>query len=158
MFRAIEIAGEAYWDGGFAGNPTLTPLVTECTARDLMLVQINPVTRPEVPRYARDIQSRINEISFNATLLKELRMMALLRQVVDPGDSEGRYWAQMRVHRIATDLMVELGASSKLNAERAFLEMLFEEGRAAADRFMIAHPDAIGRESTFDIDAFVEGI
>jgi predicted acylesterase/phospholipase RssA len=84
LYRAVEIDGDAYWDGGFSGNPTITPLVTECEAQDVVLVQINPVSRPDVPMDARDIQSRINEVSFNATLLKELRMMALLRRVVDP--------------------------------------------------------------------------
>ncbi len=157
LYRAVEIEGESYWDGGFSGNPTITPLVTECAARDVVLVQINPVTRPQVPTDARDIQSRLNEISFNATLLKELRMMALLRSVVDPtaGDGEGRAWARMRMHRISTDLMVDLGASSKLNAESAFLHMLRDEGRAAAERFAAENRAAIGKRSTFDIDAFV---
>lgn len=157
LYRAVDIDGESYWDGGFSGNPTITPLVTECAARDVVLVQINPVTRPEVPTDARDIQSRVNEISFNATLLKELRMMALLRSVVDPtaGDGEGRAWARMRMHRISTDLMLDLGASSKLNAESAFLHMLRDEGRAAASRFANENRAAIGKRSTFDIDAFV---
>jgi NTE family protein len=155
LYRAVEIDGEAYWDGGFSGNPTITPLVTECAARDVVLVQINPVTRPEVPTDARDIQSRLNEISFNATLLKELRMMALLRNVVDAGDSEGRLWARMRMHRISTDVMVDLGASSKLNAESAFLHMLRDEGRAAAERFAAENRAAIGKRSTFDIAEFV---
>lgn len=155
LYRAVEIDGEAYWDGGFAGNPTITPLVNECDAHDVVLVQINPVTRPEVPKDARDIQSRINEVSFNATLLKELRMMALLRRVVDAGEGEGRHWAEMRMHRISSDLMIDLGASSKLNAEWAFLEMLRNEGRRAAETFWAAHRDDIGHRSTFDIDEFL---
>ena len=156
LYRAVEIDGEAYWDGGFSGNPTITPLVTECEAQDVVLVQINPVTRPEVPKDARDIQSRINEVSFNATLLKELRMMALLRRVVDPGNGEGRLWSRTRMHRISTDLMVELGASSKLNAEWAFLTMLRDEGRAAAQTFAECHRAQIGICSTLDIDQFIE--
>jgi NTE family protein len=155
LYRAVEIDGETYWDGGFSGNPTMTPLVTECVARDIVLVQINPVTRPDVPTDARDIQSRLNEISFNATLLKELRMMALLRSVVDAGDTEGRAWARMRMHRIAADVMVTLGASSKLNAEGAFLEMLWNEGRLAAAAFAAEHRGAIGKKSTFDIEEYV---
>jgi NTE family protein len=98
LYRAGEIDGEAYRDGGFAGNPTITPLVTECEAQDVVLVQINPVTRPDVPMDARVIQSRINEVPFNATLLKELRMMALLRRVVDPGTGEGRLWCRTGMH------------------------------------------------------------
>ncbi len=77
--RAVEIDGEACRDGGFPGNPTMTPLVNECAASDIVLVQVNPVERPDIPRDARKIQIRINEVSLNATLLQELRMMALLR-------------------------------------------------------------------------------
>jgi NTE family protein len=157
LYRAVEIEGEAYWDGGFSGNPTITPLVNECEAQDVVLVQINPVSRPDVPRDARDIQSRINEISFNSTLLKELRMMALLRQVVDVGEGECRHWADMRMHRISTDLMIDLGASSKLNAEWPFLTMLRDEGRRAAEAFALEHRSDIGVRSTLDIDQFIAG-
>ncbi len=117
MFRAIEIDGDEYWDGGFAGNPTITPLIRESDAHDTILVQINPRERPERPRSAADILNRLNEISFNSPLMKELRMIALLRQVADPGTGEGARWAQMRTHRIMTDMLAQCGASSKLNAE-----------------------------------------
>jgi NTE family protein len=93
MFQAVEIDGDPYWDGGFSGNPTISPLVRECSAHDTVLVQINPVERPGTPRSARDILNRENEIAFNAPLLKELRMIALLRQVADPGRTEGALWA-----------------------------------------------------------------
>ena len=124
MFQAVEIGGEAYWDGGYAGNPTITPLIRESDAQDTILVQINPRERPGTPRSAAEILNRLNEVSFNATLMKELRMIALLRQVADPGSGEGGRWARMRTHRILTDMMTDLGYSSKLNAERAFLHML----------------------------------
>jgi NTE family protein len=120
LFQAIEIDGEAYWDGGFAGNPTITPLVRECASEDTILVQVNPVERPGTPRTAQDIVNRVNEVSFNATLLKELRMIALLRQVSDAGNSEGARWAGMRMHRVASAMMTDLGYSSKLNAEWPF--------------------------------------
>src|SRR5271165_2198446 len=84
MFQAIEIDGEPYWDGGYSGNPTLTPLIRECKSHDTILVQINPVEREGTPRSAADILNRLNEVSFNAVLLKELRMIALLRQVANP--------------------------------------------------------------------------
>ena len=121
MFQAVEIDGEAYWDGGYSGNPTISPLVRECKSHDTFIIQINPVIRPEPPRTASEIHDRISEVSFNATLLKELKMIALLRQVADPDDGEGWLWGQMRVHLIKSDMMVDLGASSKLNAEWAFL-------------------------------------
>src|SRR5262249_14513673 len=121
LFQAIEIDGESYWDGGYSGNPTITPLVRECDSSDTILVQINPVERAGTPRSARDILNRVNEVSFNAVLLKELRMIALLRQDTHPDNSEGAKWANMRIHRIASAAMVELGYSSKLNAEWDFL-------------------------------------
>ena len=156
MFQAIEIDGVPYWDGGYAGNPTMTPLVRECESLDTVLVQINPVERRETPRTAREIASRLNEISFNAQLLKELRMMALLRRVIDPGNGEARYWKEMRLHRITSDIMVDLGHSSKLNAEWDFLKMLFDEGRRAAEDFGRTHIEDIGVRSTFDIDALAD--
>jgi NTE family protein len=117
MFQAVEIDGEAYWDGGFAGNPTITPLVRESDAHDTILVQINPRERLNTPRTAGDILDRLNEISFNSPLMKELRMIALPRQAADPGHGEGARRAGMRTHRIMTDKLAEFGASSKLNAE-----------------------------------------
>lgn len=158
MFQAVEIDGEPYWDGGFSGNPTLSPLVRECEAHDTFLVQINPVERPELPRSARDILSRVNEVAFNATLLKELKMIALLRNVADPGNTEGRLWGEMRMHRISSPMMNDLGASSKLNAEWEFLTMLRDEGRRAASEFGDRHRDDIGKRSTFDLASLLEDI
>jgi NTE family protein len=158
MFQAIEINGEPYWDGGYSGNPTMTPLIRECRSQDTILVQINPVERSEPPRAASEILNRLNEVSFNAVLLKELRMMALLRQVASPDDSEGAQWAGMRVHRIASEMMTELGASSKLNAEWDFLSMLHTEGRDSAQAFLQAHASDLGHRSTLDLDFFLQQV
>ena len=158
LFQAIEIDGEGYWDGGYSGNPTITPLVRECNSKDTVLVQINPVERPGLPRSARDILNRLNEVSFNAVLLKELRVIALLRQVAQPDNSENAKWADMRIHRISSDVMVELGYSSKLNAEWEFLCMLRDEGRRAGDAFLTAHHEDLGRRSTFDLDELLKGV
>ena len=155
MFRAVEIDGEAYWDGGYAGNPTITPLVRESDAHDLILVQINPRERADVPRSASDILNRLNEISFNSPLMKELRMIALLRQVAHPGNGEGARWAEMRTHRIMTDELAKFGASSKLNGEWDFLAMLRDEGRRAASEFLAAHADDLGRRPTADFDVLL---
>jgi NTE family protein len=87
--------------------------------------------------------------------MKELRMIALLRQVADPGTGEGARWAGMRTHRIMTDKLAELGASSKLNAEREFLMLLKEEGRRSADGFRTTHGEDIGKRSTADFDALL---
>jgi NTE family protein len=158
MFQAIEIDGEPYWDGGYSGNPTLTPLIRDCKSHDTILVQINPVERQETPRSASDILNRLNEVSFNAVLLKELRMIALLRKVADPGDSEGALWAGMRIHRVASDMITGLGASSKLNAEWEFFSLLREEGRRAAQAFLQTHAPDLGRRSTLDLDVLLESI
>src|ERR1700726_3230575 len=155
MFQAIEIDGEAYWDGGFAGNPTITPLVRESDAQDTILVQINPRERLNTPRTAGDILDRLNEISFNSPLMKELRMIALLRQAADPGHGEGARWAGMRTHRIMTAKLAEFGASSKLNAEWEFLEMLKLEGRKSAADFLTRHGADLGSKSSSDLDALV---
>ncbi len=155
MFRAIEIDGEPYWDGGFTGNPTITPLVRETDAHDSILVQINPRERSDTPRTAPEILNRLNEISFNSPLLKELRMIALLRQVADPGSGEGARWAQMRTHRIMTDMLAQFGASSKLNAEWEFLSMLRAEGRRAASEFLDASGDNLVKRSTANLDVLL---
>jgi NTE family protein len=156
MFQAIEIDGEYFWDGGFAGNPTITPLVRESNAQDTILVQINPRERTDVPRSANDVLNRLNEISFNSPLMKELRMIALLRQVADPGHGEGVRWAEMRTHRIWTDALAEFGASSKLNAEWEFVVMLKEVGRRSADGFLRAHADDLGKRSSADLDILLQ--
>jgi len=158
LFHAVEIDGESYWDGGYSGNPTITPLIRECRSKDTILVPINPVERPGTPRTARDILNRVNEVSFNAVLLKELRMIALLRQVADPGNSEGALWAGMRIHIVPNEIMKKLGYSSKLNAEWDFIDMLRNEGRRAAEQFLEMHGSDIGKTSTADLDTLLEGI
>ncbi len=158
MFQAVEIDGEPYWDGGFSGNPTIAPLVRECTSRDTILVQINPILRQGAPMTAQEINNRVNEVSFNATLIKELKMIALLRKVADQADGEGRLWGQMRMHLIKSDLLATLGASSKLNAEWEFLTMLRDEGRRAASEFVEKHGLDVGARSTFEFDSLLEGV
>ena len=155
MFQAIEIDGELYWDGGYVGNPTITPLIRETDGQDTILVQINPPERTEPLRSATDILNRLNEISFNSPLMKELRMIALLRQVADPGGGEGARWARMRTHRIRSDRLAEFGASSKLNAEESFIALLKEEGRSCAEEFLSRHGDDLGRRSTADLDVLL---
>jgi NTE family protein len=158
MYKAIQIDGEPYWDGGYAGNPTITPLVRECNASDTILIQINPIHRPGTPKSARDILNRLNEISFNSPLVKELRMIALLRRASCPKKAESALWARMRIHRIASDLMVKLGSSSKFIGEWRFLQRLRDEGRRCADAFIATHGRDLGRRSSLDLDAFLDGV
>jgi len=155
MFQAVEIDGEPYWDGGYSGNPSMAPLIRECTASDTILVQINPIERPGTPRSAREIHNRLNEIAFNSVLLKELQAGALLRKATDPGTGENAVWANMRLHRIASDVMLDLGYSSKLIAEWSFFCMLRDEGRKAAAAFLEAHGADLGVRSTLDLDVLL---
>lgn len=151
MFQAVEIDGEAYWDGGFTGNPALFPLVDECDARDLVLVQINPFQRPEVPRKARDIINRLNEITFNASLLKELRAIMLLRDLIRAEGLEQERYRDMRLHRIHGDEeLLALDASSKLNAEWAYLCHLRDLGRSRAEHWLQRHWQDLGERSSFE--------
>lgn len=158
LFQAVEIDGDPYWDGGYSGNPTITPLVRECDSTDTILVQINPIERPGTPKTAMEIQNRLNEVSFNGPLMKELRMAALLRRVADPGTGEGATWAKMRIHRIASDMMTELSMSSKMLAEWSFLCMLRDEGRRAAEAFLEKHGADVGVRASFDIDSLLDEV
>ncbi|RAI01983.1 patatin [Acuticoccus sediminis] len=152
MFPAVEIDGEAYWDGGFVGNPALYPLVGDPNVPDIIVVQINPIVRQKVPKRARDIINRVNEISFNSSLIKELRMLALFQQVM--AENEIRRYHQTHLHLIHADAEIQdLAASSKLNAEWAYLTMLFERGRQWADAWLAANYDKIGVASTLDLAA-----
>jgi len=157
MFQAVEIDGDGYWDGGYAGNPTMTPLINECVSDDTIIVGINPVERPGIPKSARDILNRLNEVSFNAVLLKELEMIALIRKGADPANAAAAHWVAMRVHLVRSEMLTDLGASSKLNAEWPFLCMLRDEGRRAASAFLAAHGDDLGRRSTLPIDQLLRG-
>ena len=157
IFKAVEIDGEAYWDGGYMGNPALFPLVDECHARDLVIVQINPIRRDELPRTAPEIANRVNEITFNASLIKELRSLGFLWEVIHHEDLKREEYRDARIHRIhGGDTMLNLSVSSKFNAEWDFLVYLRDAGREAAGQWLEDHYDDIGRVSTFSIGALFE--
>ncbi|HSM74591.1 MAG TPA: patatin-like phospholipase family protein [Desulfobacterales bacterium] len=152
MFQAVEIDGEAYWDGGFIGNPALHPLVEDTATRDLVVVQINPLVRQKLPRTGREIINRLNEITFNASLIKELRAIELLHQLIAAEKLESERYRDCFVHLIhCHEELKGLDASSKLNAEWAYLTYLKERGQAWADTFLEKHFDDLGRRSTFDL-------
>ena len=152
MYRAVEIDGEAYWDGGFAANPSLYPLVIDSEVGDTLIVQLNPQRRERLPYTAREIINRMNEISFNTSLIKELRALELLRQMVEDGKAEAPRGG-MRLHMIHGEADVqELSASSKLNAEWRYLDHLFRRGRLWADDWLRQHLDDLGRRSSFRLE------
>jgi len=154
IYKAVEIDGVPYWDGGYSGNPSLGPLVRECGSDDTVLVQINPVKRPGVPKSSREIANRLNEVSFNSSLMKELRMISILRKDAPEHVCEASRWGAMRMHCIASDDMLDLDQSSKLNAEWSFMTMLRDIGRDAASAFLTKHRKDIGVRPSLDLDLF----
>ena len=154
LFAPVEIDGEAYWDGGFMGNPPLFPLFYETDTPDTVLVQINPVWRAELPRTGRDIVNRVNEITFNSSLLRELRAVHFVTRLIEDGKLDPAEYMRVRMHRISTANGLEgLSASSKYNAEWRFLTHLRDVGRAAADRWLAENFEAIGVRDTLDLAA-----
>jgi NTE family protein len=152
MFQAIEIDGEHYWDGGYMGNPAIFPLIYGCNSRDVVIVHINPLERKELPRSATEILNRINEISFNSSLMREMRAINFVSRLIDDGKVDGDNLRRLFVHSISADeVMVKLGVSSKLNADWDFLLHLHDAGRTYADDWIAANYDRLGRESTADI-------
>jgi len=152
MFKAVEIDGEAYWDGGYIGNPALYPLVDDRGSRDLVVVQVNPLVREELPTTGRAILNRLNEITFNSSLLKELRAIELLHGILEREAVESERYRDMFIHLIhAHEDLRQLDSSSKLNAEWDYLLHLKERGRAWADRFLADHFDDLGVRSSLDI-------
>ncbi|MCE8522723.1 patatin-like phospholipase family protein [Ruegeria pomeroyi] len=150
LFKAVEIDGEAYWDGGYMGNPPLFPLIDETDARDVILVQINPVERPEIPTTAAEIDNRLNEITFNSSLIKELRSIGFLWEIIDHEKLQREAYRDARLHVISAESeLSKMGASSKLNAEEAFLRHLFEIGHEAANQWLAEHGKKVGKESSW---------
>ncbi|MGQ3672144.1 patatin-like phospholipase family protein [Xanthobacter sp. TB0136] len=154
LFQAVEIDGDPYWDGGYSGNPTLTPLVTELKSDDTILVPVNPLERRGTPRTPTEILNRLNEVSFNAVLVKELYMIDLLQKAAGGAgeNNEAGAWARMRIHVVRNPVMNGLDFSSKLNAEWEFLSMLKAEGRKAADLFLADHGAELGKASSIGFE------
>ncbi len=158
VFQAIEIEDretgrlEEFWDGGYTGNPALFPLYARHLPRDIVVVSINPLFRDRVPRIAAEIQDRINEISFNASLLAEFRAINFVRRLIRQGAVSGEAMKDVLVHIIDDDdLMDELSAASKLTPTPGMLFALKEAGIAAADRFLTEHGDKLNREGSADL-------
>ncbi len=153
LFHTVEIEGEAYWDGGFMGNPPLFPLVEETECSDIVIVQINPVNIGETPSSPYEIRDRINELSFNSSLLLELQKLDLFRRLHEAGvDCQGRY-RPFFLHNINPEEDVQnLKLSSKFNAEWSFLQELKAIGRDHAGRWLERHAEQLGTASTCDLD------
>ncbi|MEM9880587.1 MAG: patatin-like phospholipase family protein [Pseudomonadota bacterium] len=156
LFQAVEIDGGAYWDGGYMGNPSLWPFSYECGSNDILIVQINPVYREEVPRTSREILNRINEITFNASLLRELRAMDFVSRLIEEETLKSSRYNKMLVHMITSEPISKFGAASKFNAEWDFLEELRDRGRRAADDWLVEHGDAVGNYCSVNLRSLFE--
>ena len=144
MFQAVEIDGEFYWDGGYVGNPAIYPLIYQCESRDVVIVHLNPIVRRGCPRTAAEIMNRLNEVSFDSSLMREMRAIAFVTSLIERGKLSQDEAKQMLVHSIRADEeMVHHGVSSKLNSQWSFLTHLRDKGRAHAERWLASHFDAI---------------
>lgn len=153
LYQAVKIGGEHYWDGGYTGNPPLAPLYLRTTATDVIVIGINPLLRSDVPRTAREIINRIDEISFNVAFITELAAIAFLEQNA-PTVTEDRI-PHMLMHVINDTALNALGASSKMNNERAFLEHLRKIGWSAADQWLETNLRFVGERSTVDLSGLM---
>lgn len=155
-FQAVEIDGAPYWDGGYMGNPSLFPLIYSGAPPDVLLVLLNPLARPGVPKRAGEIQERINEISFNASLIGELRAIAFVQRLIDDGmlkEPLMKKYRRLNIHAIkgGQDL-IGYGLSTKYDTRWAFLTELRDRGRAEADRWLGECAGHVGtKTSSFDV-------
>jgi NTE family protein len=152
LFQAVDIDGEHYWDGGYMGNPAMFPLIYNCVSRDIVVIRINPLYRRELPRTAREINNRVNEISFNSSLMREMRAISFVTGLIDDGRITGKALNRMLMHSISADAeVIGLGAASKLNADKQFLRRLRDAGRRHTERWLAANFDLLGCESTIEL-------
>jgi NTE family protein len=156
LFQAVEVDGEHYWDGGYMGNPAMFPLIYNCASRDIVVVRINPIHRQGLPRTAADILNRLNEITFNSSLMREMRAVSFVTDLIDAGKITDGTLGRMLIHSIAADEeFAKLGAASKLNADRGFLGRLRDAGRRQADGWLATNFDLLGKKSTIDVKEFL---
>jgi len=157
LFKSVEIEGENYWDGGYMGNPVLFPFFYEAKSSDIVIVHVNPIEREDVPTTAPEIMNRINEISFNSSLLRELRAISFVHKLLEDGWLKEEYRDRLRdlhIHSIRSDeVMKEYDTSSKFRTDWAFLSGLKEKGRAIAEEWLDESFDNIGVRSSVDIQA-----
>lgn len=162
LFKAVEIEGEHYWDGGYMGNPVLFPFFYKCDSRDVMIIHINPMERHDVPKTAPEIMNRINEISFNSSLIDELRAINFVTRLIKRDWLKDDYKDHLRnilVHSVRSDDALEdLSVASKFNVSWPFLTDLRDRGRAAADDWLRDNRQALGQSSTVDLESQYLGL
>jgi len=154
LYQAPEIDGEFYWDGGYMGNPPIFPVIYNTDCQDVLIVQINPINISEVPKTANAIFDRINTLSFNSSLMREMRAIHFVTTLIEKGELDPAKYKHTYIHTIdAEEKMAKLTASSKMNLDMEFLKYLFDIGREKADEFIRMHYDKIGNTSSTDLAA-----
>lgn len=154
LHHAVEVEGEHYWDGGYCGNPPIFPLIYMGGAPDILIVQLNPINIPEVPRDIRAIVDRMNTLAFNSSLMREMRMISFVTELIDQGQLPKEKHLRCFIHSIdAEEKLATFNASSKMNASRDFLHHLRDLGAQRAQDFLDAHFEAIGERSSTDVAA-----
>jgi NTE family protein len=155
LYKAVEIDGEHYWDGGYTGNPALFPFFYRCESRDVVVIHINPMERDEMPMSAPDIMNRINEVSFNASLVREFRAIDFVAKLLDEEWLKPEYRDRLKkilIHSIRADTALEdLSVASKFDLNWGFLRDLQERGRAEAKAWLEDHFDALGERATVNL-------
>ena len=157
LFQAVDIGGDYYWDGGYMGNPALFPLFYHTKSRDLLILHINPIERSELPTTSADIINRLNEITFNSSLLKEMRAVAFVTKLIEQDWLKDEHKGKLKhllMHSIRADReLCDLSVASKFNTDWHFLLYLRDLGRTAADAWLQENFDSIGERSTVDLHA-----
>jgi NTE family protein len=157
LFRAVEIDGESYWDGGYMGNPVLYPLFYYTETADVLIVHINPIERARPPTSADDIMNRVNEISFNSSLIKELRAVHFVQKMMDEGWIKDEFLSKLKyvlMHSLRADsALSDLSVNTKFSSDWGFLQMLRDRGRVCAAQWIADHFDAVGQRSTVNLTA-----
>lgn len=152
LFKAVEIEGNHYWDGGYSGNPAIHPLIYNCTSRDIVLVQINPIKRDNLPTTAAQIVDRMNEITFNAGLLAEMRAIDFVKRLIAQGKLDANQYKDVLMHRIdGGELLEDYTAASKVSTNSQMIHALRDLGRECAKKWLKQHFDHIGKQATLNI-------
>ncbi len=157
LSKSVEVEGEFYWDGGYSGNPSLRPLIKETDTSDIVIIQVNPLNNEDVPLKAQDILNRVNEISFNNSLLREVGCISLISELIASGKLKSSSYRRINLHMIgAEEIMTGFGPASKFNADWDFLIHLKETGRQAADDWLENNYEKIGEESSLDVEGLLK--
>ncbi|MGI4851708.1 MAG: patatin-like phospholipase family protein [Janthinobacterium lividum] len=156
LFQTVQVGSEFFWDGGYMGNPALFPLIDDTQSSDIVIIHINPIHRDEVPKTSGAIRNRVNEISFNSSLMREMRTISFITKMIDEGWFKEEYKKRLRrmyMHSVrADDVMKDLGVPTKLSTDWDFLNHLKELGRQKAEDWLNNKFDKVGQESTVDME------